>query len=474
MGFLLKIVEGPMRGAEIALVEGLRVSVGSGDDCDIVLADGSLPAHAFELDVTATTVTLVKGDETQALTPYEIVDVGTTAFAVGPAEGEWPENLARAKGLAAGATGARSGQPADGATGVKPGRPADGATGARSGQPADGATGAKPGRPADGATGAKPDAAGANSGAAGARLGVKGSASVASAAGASPAEAEASGNASERRRRGCLFAALAFFILLILLAGLLFFFWPRVRAACPAAETARVAVVEQSRRAWGWAKGLCRGIRARCAKPAPAVVLGPSLAEIAAQHGLALGERNGAPLLAGNLRRRTERLAIRSLALADSPNVRFDLTDDESLKAAADELLFVVTEGALKAVAASNRVVTLTGRIPTSAALEKAVRALNADVKGIARLVTDGVSVGGPLPTATADEPATAPKRRVAKPSAPDYPIAGILTAPYPCVVLRNGTRLTEGASLGTAVLVTIAADKLTLKDGGTTFEWRP
>ena len=426
MSFLLKIVEGPTKGAEIALVEGLRVSVGSGDDCDIVLADGSLPAHAFELDVTATTVTLVKGDETQALTPYEIVDVGTTAFAVGPAEGEWPENLARAKGLAAGATGA------------------------------------------------KPDAAGANSGAAGARLGVKGSASVASAAGASPAEAEASGNASERRRRGCLFAALLFLSSLVILAGLLLFFWPRVRAACPAAETARGAVVEQSRRAWGWAKGLCRGIRARCAKSAPvAAAPGPSLAEIAAQYALTLTERDGAPLLAGNLRRRTERLAIRSLALADDPNVRFDLTDDETLKAAANELLFVVTEGALKAVAASNRVVTLVGRIPTAAALTEAVRALNSDVKGIERLETRGVAVGGTAPTA-ADEAPALPKRRTAKPSSPDYPIAGILTAPYPCVVLRNGTRLTEGASLGTAVLVTIAADKLTLKDGGTTFEWRP
>ena len=96
------------------------------------------------------------------------------------------------------------------------------------------------------------------------------------------------------------------------------------------------------------------------------------------------------------------------------------------------------------------------------------------DVARAFRLATDGVSVGGPLPTATTDEPPTAPKRREAKPSAPDYPIAGILTAPYPCVVLRNGTRLTEGASLGTAVLVTIAADKLTLKDGGSVIEWRP
>ena len=441
MSFLLKIVEGPMRGAEIALVEGLRVSVGSGDDCDIVLADGSLPAHAFELDVTATSVTLVRGDETQTLTPFEVVDVGTTAFAVGPAEGEWPENLARV---------ARARPVAD-ATGAKPGEPAADATGRLAAD----ATSAKPDaateKTADRATEAKPDETGARP----------------DEAGASPA--------SPARRRGRGFGCLAVVVLMLLLAGLLYFFWPRVRAACPAAETARVSVVEHSLRAWEGAKGLCRAAYARCAKSAPvAAAPGPSLAEIAAQYALTLTERDGAPLLTGNVRRRTERLAIRSLALADDPNVRFDLTDDESLKAAADELLFVVTEGALKAVAASNRVVTLTGRIPTSAALEKAVRALNADVKGIARLVTDGVSVGGPLPTATADEPATAPKRRVAKPSAPDYPIAGILTAPYPCVVLRNGTRLTEGASLGTAVLVTIAADKLTLKDGGTTFEWRP
>lgn len=441
MGFLLKIVEGPMRGAEIALVEGLRVSVGSGDDCDIVLADGSLPAHAFELDVTATSVTLVRGDETQALTPFEVVDVGTTAFAVGPAEGEWPENLARV---------ARA-RPVAGATGAKPGELAADATG----------------RLAADATGAKPGAAGANSDATGAKP-------SSGEGGARPDEAGAS-PASRACRRGRGFGCLVVVVLLLLLVGLLYFFWPRVRAACPAAETARVAVVENSLRAWDGAKGLCRAAYARCAKSAPvAAAPGPSLAEIAAQYALTLTERDGAPLLTGNVRRRTERLAIRSLALADSPNVRFDLTDDESLKAAADELLFVVTEGALKAVAASNRVVTLTGRIPTSAALEKAVRALNADVKGIARLVTDGVSVGGPLPTATADEPATAPKRRVAKPSAPDYPIAGILTAPYPCVVLRNGTRLTEGASLGTAVLVTIAADKLTLKDGGSVIEWKP
>ena len=43
MNFLLKIVEGPNKGAEIALVEGVAVTLGKGDDCDIVLADPTLP-----------------------------------------------------------------------------------------------------------------------------------------------------------------------------------------------------------------------------------------------------------------------------------------------------------------------------------------------------------------------------------------------------------------------------------------------
>ena len=59
MSYLLKIVEGPMKGAEIALVPGTRVKVGSADSCDIVVADASLPGVAFELDVTDSAVTLI-------------------------------------------------------------------------------------------------------------------------------------------------------------------------------------------------------------------------------------------------------------------------------------------------------------------------------------------------------------------------------------------------------------------------------
>ena len=412
MSFLLKIVEGPSRGAEIALAEGLRVSVGSGDDCDIVLADGSLAAKAFELDVTPDSVTLVKGEETETLAPFAPFSVGTSTFAVGPADGDWPTGLAEL---------------------VRETRE-------------------KPAAPAAPTAGTKEVAEATET----------------------KADSDAAETDRKHQGRGCLVSAVIFFVVLLLLSAALYFLWPKIAASCPAAEKGRVTLVEKSRAVWNWAKDSCRRLKAKCEKVPPVVVPGPSLAEIAAQYGLSLSEKDGAPLLSGNLRRRTERLAIRSLAQADNPAVRFDLTDDESLRSAANELLFVVTEGALKAVTASNRVVTLEGGIPTAAALEKAVRALAADVKGVERLDTTGVIVGGPAPTAAATPSVQATRTRTAKASSPDYPIAGILTAPYPCVVLRNGLRLTEGASIGTALLVKIEADKLTLKDGGATVEWKP
>ena len=95
------------------------------------------------------------------------------------------------------------------------------------------------------------------------------------------------------------------------------------------------------------------------------------------------------------------------------------------------------------------------------------------------------MKVGG-APVARQEEPAKVPF--VAEPtrtSAPiavppvrkpvrDYPIAGILTAPYPCVVMRDGQRVMEGAQIGTAVLVKIEADRLVMRDGGSECEWKP
>ena len=48
MNFILKIIQGPNAGAEIALVAGTTVSFGRGESCDIVLGDQMLPDQAGE------------------------------------------------------------------------------------------------------------------------------------------------------------------------------------------------------------------------------------------------------------------------------------------------------------------------------------------------------------------------------------------------------------------------------------------
>ena len=430
MNWLLKIVDGPMKGAEIALLGGRRTSVGSDDACDLVIADQSLAAKAFELDVSDTAVTLVAaGGEAKVLQPFEVRTFGTTAIAVGPAEGPWqplvyPKDAEeKADDLAEKAE--------------------------------------EPKKEAD-----KPEAPAAET----------------EVAPAAEPDKDAAAETPAKRRRGCGCGCLTMLLLLGVVAFLLWFFWGRIVAKWPVAETYRAKTVETAKDWWQAGRSLV-------VKPAPVVEKGPTLAEIAATYGLAYVPADGtdAPArLSGNVARRAERLGIRALALADDPTVKFDLTDDETLRTSADELLFVVTEGALRAVAASNRVVSLKGYAPDAARLEYAVRALAKDVAAIARLDTSRVSVGGTPPKEVAETPfaavrsaekseekdaAAAPRDVTVR---RDYPIAGILTKPYPCVVMRNGLRLCEGAQVGTAQIVSIAADRLTLREGKTEFEWRP
>lgn len=411
MSFLLKIVGGPMKGAEIALVDGFRLKVGSGDACDVVIADGSLPEVAFELDVAPESVSMISGGETRTLRPLEVVSVGMTEIAVGPAEGAWgplvrPEPVAESIPEEA------------------PPLPAE----------------------TDSAPSAEP---------------------------ASAPEPQVR-RRTERRRPGCLFWGVLLILLLLIACGLVWLFWSNLVEACPWAEQARLATVEAMRN---------NGPGERQPAPASVEKVQP-LEEIVRTYGLELGRDGEVPVLRGNVAKRTERLAIRALALAGDREVRFDLTDDETLRAASEELLFVVTEGRLKATAASNRVVTLAGYAPTASALEKAVRALNQDVPGIDRLETKAVRVGGlPPPKAgeerrVFDEPTPEQKSGVARgvkaDPAKDLPIAGILTVPYPCVVLRGGMRVAEGAQIGGVTVERIESGRLVLRNGATTFEWKP
>ncbi len=91
MSFLLKIVEGPNKGAEIALVEGLCVTIGKADSCDIVLADPTLPDSPVQIEAAPDGVSLeLPGEGRSHMEPYRVVVVGSTAFAVGSADDAWP------------------------------------------------------------------------------------------------------------------------------------------------------------------------------------------------------------------------------------------------------------------------------------------------------------------------------------------------------------------------------------------------
>lgn len=435
MNWLLKIVEGPMKGAEIALVGGMRLKVGRDEQCDIVLADATLADVAFELDVADEAVTVIAPDGTAcALPPFEIRSFGTTAIAVGPAEGEWRELLRPPVEEPATETPVPEEMPKD-------------------------------------AEAEEPTAE-------------------------EPAEKPADAEPEKRKSHGCAFGCLLMLILLLLAVVALWWFWPQVGGRVTEwYEAGRDKSVE----IWtSWMKPTeqAEPVEAIEARTPPAAGQ-PTLEDLVKAHGLVISETNGLPLVSGNLKKRTERLAIRALALSKDRRTLFDLTDDETLRDSAEALLFTLTEGALKVLAATNRVVEIGGYAKGVGDLDRVARALAADVPGLRTLApVRNVKVGGTAsrqPTqaalargvtgASAVKPVGVPAKPVvaemvglvADGAVPrDFPVAGILTVPYPCVVLRDGMRCVEGAQVGGLTLERIEANRLTFRNGTETIVWEP
>lgn len=437
MNWLLKIVEGPVKGAEIALVEGIRLKVGSADSCDIVLADNTIPGEAFELDVAPEAVTLIDlSGAVSELVPFEVKSIGTTSFAIGPAEGNWKALVKKP---------------------VEAPKPSE--------VPEDKEI------PAD-----KDDE--------------------------SPiAETTAEEPKKKRRGLGCLIALLIAVLLGATIWALIYYrpaFTEKylevaegyyAEYASPYVEKASPYIAEGKEKAKTYLEVLVEKVKGWATKEEPITepTIDPieALNALAFEYNLKLTENEGTYILSGNLARRTERRAIRALALAIDQSVKFDLTDDESLKDAANELLFALTGGTLKAVKAENRVVTIVGYAETSDELASDLVALNADVKGIENVDTTQVRLGLKAPEPTI---VPSPAESIVDKAAPEvieppkksakvtkaYPVAGILMKPYPCVVMRNGLRLVEGSELGTAHIERIEAGKIVLKEGGAVFEWVP
>ena len=411
MSFLLKIVEGPNKGAEIALVEGVAVTLGKGDDCDIVLVDSTLPAEPLKVEASADGVTV----DASPLEPFAVKTIGATSFAIGPADApwgalKWPKE--------------ESDVPETGGEGQK-------AEEKREETPPSGASGSTSEKSAEGQS-EKP---------------------------------------SRRRRSGCLGCLAMAILLLLVLVVLGWFFREKLR------ESDRFEQFEKIGR--GWYSRFSR--ESRDSKVSGEKQL--TLSDIAGKYGLSLVESNGVERVVGNLRTRRDRLAATAEAYQAKPWVGLDLTDDESFRTAADDALFTLTEGALKVGVATNRFLSIVGASSSPVSLKKTLEAINADIPKL-----NGVDVSGVVISSGAvarergmgegeREGELLPRvvrRASSNPAAPAFPVCGILTTPYPCLVMRDGRRMMEGAAIGDSIIVEIGADCITLTNSTGRFSWKP
>ena len=411
MNFLLKIVEGPNRGAEIALVEGVAVTLGKGDECDIVLADSTMPEEPLSIEAADDAVT-VNGER---LEQFAVKTIGATSFAVGPADSPWGE-LKWNRETGNGEPGTGNGERGTG----------NGERGTVNGEREDEDAPRDP----------------------------------------SPAPEEEKTPEPEKKKHGCLGCLVVVVLVVLLLAALAWLFRATVR---PYAEKA-LAYARESLHLGGGTSGVGVGI-----------ALPTTLSEVASSYGLELEENDGLAKLSGNLKTRAERLRATAEAYEARPGVDLDLSDDESFKAAADDALFTITEGAMKVVTATNRVLSIAGTSSSPLALKRILESLNTDLPKLRNIDATGVVYGivpgnkagdnddGEVPIGVSHA-----RRRATKPNDPSLPVCGILTTPYPCLVMRDGSRVLEGAALGGNVIVKIEADAVTVTNATGRFTWKP
>ncbi len=399
MNLVLKIVEGPNKGAEIALVEGVTITLGKSDECDVVLADPMLPDEPMKIETSSDSVSV----DGSVLESFHVLTAGATSFAVGPADSPWSEL-------------------------VWPKKEAPTEEVAEAAQ--EEATPAKAETPPP------------------------------------PAEQE-SEEKPKKRGVGCIVWLLIAFLLIAIAAVLCWLFWKDVRPYAEKiyAKCGGEVVVEQKN----------------------TVVTGrDAIPSIAEKYGLALTEKDGAPVISGNLKTRRERLAATAEAYDSLPGVELDISDDESFKAAADDAVFTLTEGAIRVFSATNRVLALSGASMSSASLLRTLKALNQDLPKLKGIDTSRVVVSPEAVAAVKSEDSddAAPPSNVASasqaaPVAPkknvlSFPVCGILTKPYPCLVMRDGSRVLEGASIGANVIMKIDADSVTVTNSAGRFVWKP
>jgi len=397
VSLMLKIVEGPNKGAEIALPEGVAVTLGQSDSCDIVLADCTLPDEPFKLEASADAATL-DGEPLELLT---VVEKGATAFAVGPDKGQWGK--------------------------LKWPRP----------EPVEEE---KPVAPEPAQQEEKPEP--------------------------SPEPA---------KRHGCLVSLLVLLLIAVVLGIAGWFFREQLR---PYADKARPELEQ----AWARAKPACRSAMDRTKlmfnrlgrkDVAQEAAPEPGIEAVIERYGLVDSGEGERRVLMGDFSTRAERLAATAEAYAAQPGIELDFADDESLKAAVADTIALLGENDLRVKGISKREAVLEGKAGN---LRTALEAISADVPKLRRVDTAGVETGSAAERGkTAPDKAAAAVRAAGKtPAGASLPVCGILTTPYPCIVLKNGMRIVEGAPFAGGTVVKIEADSVTLSVAGKEISWRP
>ena len=393
MKFLLKIVQGPNAGAEVALVEGMNLTFGCGDDCDIILSDTSVGEKAFELEVTSErVVALMPGGKTVKLEPYHVTQVGASALVVGPQEGAW-KTLVWPK--------------------------------------------AEVETPKD-----------------------------------DEQKVETDDKEPESAKKCFPFGCAFVILILIIIAALGVFAWKKYPA-----ETK-----EYSLKAWRWVKNVWGAASEKFQSDEKAIVSESSetLDDVAKECGFTVVCTGEDVSVKGDFKTRVKRLEATARACAAHPGLKVDFADAESLVSAVNEFLFLVTEDKIKLEKLEGRKAFLSGRVSSRAHLEKILRSMSEDIPKISEVDCSSVSLDASVCTLDSKdgENSETPvlKRKSVRKStpAPKMPIAGILTVPYPCLVLNDGTRAMEGARYGEFTIEKIKPDSITVRGADGTFEWRP
>ncbi|MBR0459993.1 MAG: hypothetical protein IJJ26_12205 [Victivallales bacterium] len=191
----------------------------------------------------------------------------------------------------------------------------------------------------------------------------------------------------------------------------------------------------------------------------------------AKKHNLTIEENDGVKKISGNFEKRSEKLDAVAMAYRLAPQAVVDISDDETLRSGVEAVLFTVTENRIELREASNRKVVLDGKAKSKDELLNTVAAICTDVNHVR--VVDDTSVecedGARTEIPTVFLPVAEDKKKD-----PEFPVTGIITTPYPCLLLKDGSRASIGAMIGTFRVEKIEPDQVILSQGEEEIIWKP